>query len=106
MTDSYFSTNPPDVLLLVLLSDLDVSSSWFQLMGGDFPQDLFVNGEEHLQTTLLNVVIPKEQHWQLQHCMSFMEHPSFDKWMFDRHGHREIKSCIKIARDDLYSMSL
>lgn len=36
-------------------------------MGGDFPQDLFVNGEEHLQTTLLNVVIPKEQHWQLQH---------------------------------------
>lgn len=67
MTDSYFSTNPPDVLLLVLLSDLDVSSSWFQLMGGDFPQDLFVNGEEHLQTTLLDVVIPKEQHWQLQH---------------------------------------
>lgn len=66
MTDSYFSTNPPDVLLLVLLSDLDVSSSWFQLMGGDFPQDLFVNGEEHLQTTLLDVVIPKEQHRQLQ----------------------------------------
>lgn len=56
--------NPPDVLLLVLLSDLDVSSSWFQLMGGDFPQDLFVNGEEHLQSTLLDVVIPEE----LQKC--------------------------------------
>lgn len=29
-------------------------------MGGDFPQDLFVDREEHLQATLLDVIIPKE----------------------------------------------
>lgn len=70
-------TNPPDVLLLVLLSDLDVSSSWFQLMGGDFPQDLFVNGEEHLQPALLDVVIPEEQHGQLKHnCYNTVRHPN------------------------------
>lgn len=52
--------NPPDVLLLVFLCDLNVSSSWFQLMGGDLPQDFFVNREKHLQSTLLDVVIPTE----------------------------------------------
>ena len=49
---------PPDVLLLVLLRHLELSSVWLQLMGGDFPQDLFVHGEEHLQPALLDVVIP------------------------------------------------
>lgn len=29
-------------------------------MGGDFPQDLFVDREEHLQATLLDVIIPNE----------------------------------------------
>lgn len=29
--------NPLDVLLLAFLSDLNVSPSWFQFMGGDFP---------------------------------------------------------------------
>lgn len=59
-------TYPPDVLLLVLLSDLDVSSSWFQLMSGDFSQNLFVHREEHLQTALLDVVIPEEEHRRQQ----------------------------------------
>lgn len=51
----------PDVFLLIFLSHLDVSSIWLQLMGGDLPQDLLVNWEEHLQTTLFYVIIPAGQ---------------------------------------------
>lgn len=48
----------PDVFLLIFLSHLDVPSIWLQLVGGDLPQDLLVNWEEHLQTTLFYVIIP------------------------------------------------
>lgn len=51
----------PDVFLLILLCDLDVSSIWFQLVGGDLPQDLLVNREEHLKTTFFYVIIPVGQ---------------------------------------------
>lgn len=30
-------------------------------MGGDLTEDLFVNGEEHLETALLNVIVPVGQ---------------------------------------------
>lgn len=59
----------PDVFLLIFLSYLDVPSIWFQLVGGDLPQDLFVNGKEHLQTALFDVIIPVggrgRRHYQL-----------------------------------------
>lgn len=48
----------PDVFLLIFLCYLDVSSIWLQLVGGDLPQDLLVNWEEHLQATLLDIIIP------------------------------------------------
>lgn len=51
----------PDVFLLIFLSDLDVASIWLQLMGGDLTEDLFVNGEEHLETALLDVIVPAGQ---------------------------------------------
>ena len=51
----------PDVFLLVFLRYLDVPSIWFQLMGSDLPQDLFVDWEEHLQTALFYVIIPAGQ---------------------------------------------
>ena len=51
----------PYVFLLVFLSYLDVPSIWFQLMGGDLPQDLLVDWEEHLQTTLLYVIVSAGQ---------------------------------------------
>lgn len=51
----------PDVFLLVFLSYLDVPSICFQLVGGDLPQNLLVNWEEHLQTTLFYVIIPVGQ---------------------------------------------
>lgn len=60
--------NSPDVLFLVFLCDLDVSSSWFQVVSGDFPQNVFVNREEHFQPTFLDVVVPEEKQWQL--CLS------------------------------------
>lgn len=51
----------PDVLLLVLFSDLDVGTIGFEVMRGDLPQDLHVHGEEHLQTAFLDVVVPEER---------------------------------------------
>lgn len=51
----------PDVFLLIFLSDLDVASIWLQLMGCNLTKDLFVNGEEHLKTALLYVIVPAGQ---------------------------------------------
>lgn len=52
----------PDILFLVLLCDLNVSSVWFQLVRCDLPKNLLIHREEHLQTTLLNVVVSVYTH--------------------------------------------
>lgn len=52
----------PDVLLLVFLSHLNIPAVGFELVRGDLTQDLFVDGEEHLQTALFYVVIPWKNH--------------------------------------------
>lgn len=57
LISSWFSILP-DVFLFVLLSDQYVASVRLQLVSSNLPQDLLVHREVHLQTTLLQVVIP------------------------------------------------
>ena len=47
-----------DIVLLVLLSDLDVLPIRYQLVSLELTQSLVVDSKEHLQTTLLYVVLP------------------------------------------------
>lgn len=50
----------PDVLFFVLFGHQDVGAVWLQVVRRDLPQDLHVYREVHLQTTLLDVVVPEE----------------------------------------------
>ena len=47
-----------NIFLLVLLSDKDVSTSWFEFMALQLPKSLIVHRKVHLQTTFLNIVLP------------------------------------------------
>ena len=38
--------------------DLNVCATRLQVVGLDFPEELKVNGEEHFEATVLNVVVP------------------------------------------------
>lgn len=50
----------PDILLLVLLCEKDIGTIRFEVMRCDFPQNLHVHREVHLQAAFFNVVVPVE----------------------------------------------
>lgn len=48
-----------DIVMLVFLSDLYVLPIRHQIMSLQLSQSLIVHSKEHLQTTLLDIVLPK-----------------------------------------------
>ena len=52
------TTHALDVFFFVLLSNKHIGSSWDELMGLQLSQSFIIHRKVHLQTALLNVVLP------------------------------------------------